>query len=114
MQYRRLLAQGGAGHTYESTMGRKAAQRFASSSYPLADIIPPEIPDGNWLKRLSLKKQWQTRTMQELQERTKCLEMKLLHKEACIQDQEKTILRLRARVCDAMGAECTVYLFPPT
>ena len=54
-------------------------------------MLPPAEAGGNWLKQLTLKKQWQT-------ERIVQLERQLLEANATIARQQLTIEALRERV----------------
>ncbi|KAL1507762.1 hypothetical protein AB1Y20_007372 [Prymnesium parvum] len=96
---------GPTSETAKAGPGRgKGRQSSAGAStlgtIPEERVLPPELPAGNWLARLSLQKQWQSSAMDALQRTVKRLEREMLAKDETIEQQARTIDELREKVKD--------------
>lgn len=75
--------------------GHKNAMIHASSVVELPNLPLP----ANWLERHAVQKRWQTRAIEQLQERTRQLEAQLMERDEVIQRQDAMIMQLREKVC---------------
>lgn len=84
----------GRGHTCEPASSSK------TNLLPAVDEALPDInpTTGHWLQQISLKKQWQTRAMNQLESRVQELEGSLARAEASLAHKEETVSRLREKV----------------